>query len=193
MLHEKRNNEIITDDFLKVKSVMSEKSPRGFIGEVFDTSINPINGERTPLHHGFNLVVSSCSTLIAMLMKGETNNGIQYLAVGSGSDNWDDDALPEPTLEEVKLVNETFRKEIPSSNIVFIDEDNNVSSEPTNRIQITIVFLENEANGQLRELGFFGGDATTEKDTGVMINHKIHSSIYKTNGMQLERIVRFTF
>lgn len=162
-------------------------------GEVWDYAIDSKTGERKLIHHGYNLVVDSCSKLIAALMLGNGYKGVQYFAVGKGSPNWANEAPPSPSATAVKLVAETFRKEIPRDGICFIDFANKVSTTPTNRIQIKVTFEENEANGELRELGIFGGNATKTANSGVMVNCKIHPLICKTTGMKLERIIRFTF
>ena len=192
MYLEQFNTETKINEKATCKTAYGEKHNHKFIGEVTDVFINPATGERTPVHHGFNLVVDDCSVIIAMLMKGE-GTPLQYMAVGTGSTNWDNDNLPEPEATDVKLLNETFRKAVQSSDIKFIDDDNNVSTTPTNRIQVTVTFLEDEANGELREMGFFSCGATADKNTGHLVNRKIHPIIYKTTGMQLERTVRFTF
>lgn len=167
---------------------------RKYKGEVLDYAVDPKTGERKLIHHGHNIVVDSASTLIACLMKGQSGmGGIQYFAVGRGSSNWSNEQPPMPDAVTSRLVAESFRKKIKPENIVFITTDNEVSETPTNRLQITVMFEEEEANGELRELGIFGGNATAMKDSGLMINCKIHPLIYKTNGMKLERIIRFTF
>lgn len=163
-------------------------------GEVWDYGIDSVTGERTLLHHGHNLVVDSASILIACLMKGKEGiGGVKYFAVGKGSSNWSNEAPPLPDAPTSHLVAETYRKVINPADVVFIDAANEVSQSPTNRIQITVTFNENEANGELREIGIFGGDATDKADSGIMVNCKYHPLIYKTTGMKLERIVRFTF
>lgn len=159
-------------------------------GEVVDVMINPITGERTEVGHYHNLIVDTCSILIAGLMKGDLQP-LQYIAVGSGSSSWNNESLPNPLPTDTKLLAEVFRKQI--AGVDYIDTNNVVTTTKTNKIQIKVLFLENEANGELRELGVFGGNATTTKDTGIMVNRKIHPLIYKTSGMQLERTIRFTF
>lgn len=165
---------------------------RKFIGEVTDRLIDAKTGELIEERVYNNLVVDSCSVLIAGLMKGALN-GVQYFAVGSGSASWNNASLPSPATTDTKLLNETYRKAITGSDIKFIDANNVESSSPTNRLQITVTFNESEANGELRELGLFGGNASSTKNSGYMLNRKIHALIYKTSGMKLERIIRFTF
>ena len=95
-------------------------------------------------------------------------------------------------IREVK-VNETYRKAITPENITFIDADNTPTSEVTNKLQVSVTFNEDEANGELREFALFGGKATDSLNSGLMVNHKIHPIIFKTDGMILERLIRLTF
>lgn len=160
--------------------------------EVIDT-ITYADGKQEVRRY-FNTVVNDCSKLIACLMKGQSGySGIKYWAVGSGNPNMSNTNPDTPSVTDTKLQAETFRKAIDPANIVFLDGSNNVSATPTNKLQISITFLENEANGELREFGLFGGDATSNKDTGIMINRKIHPLIYKTSGMRLDRVIRISF
>lgn len=174
------------------QTVNYEAMPRRIIGEVTDRLIDAKTGKVMDERVYQNLVVDTCSTLIAGLMKGAMS-GVQYFAVGSGSSSWQNESLPSPSATDAKLLSETYRKAITSNDISFIDSSNEESTTPTNRLQIKVTFNENEANGELRELGIFGGNATATKDSGYMLNRKIHALIYKTSGMKLERIIRFTF
>lgn len=149
---------------------------------------------RKEVREYFNTVVDDCSRLIASLMKRQAGHtGIAYWAVGSGAGTWDNANPPAPQESDVKLVNETFRKAIQPSDIVFLDENDAVTELVTNKIQVKVSFLEAEANGELREFGLYGGDATATKDSGIMINRKTHGLIYKTSGMMLERTIRIVF
>ena len=107
--------------------------------------------------------------------------------------SWSNDAPPSPTTGDTKLLVETFRKAINPSDIVFLDSSNQPTDTITNKLQITVLFGESEANGELREFGLFGGNATGTANSGFMINRKIHPLIYKTSGMKLERIIRIVF
>ena len=135
---------------------------RKFIGEVTDRLIDAKTGELIEERVYNNLVVDNCSVLIAGLMKGALN-GIQYFAVGSGSASWNNASLPSPATTDAKLLNETYRKAILGTDIKFIDANNVASANPTNRLEIKVTFNESEANGELRELGLFGGNATGTK------------------------------
>ena len=108
---------------------------------------------------------------------------------------WPPDSItpPSPTTGDTKLLVETFRKAINPSDIVFLDSSNQPTDTITNKLQITVLFTESEANGELREFGLFGGNATSTANSGFMINRKIHPLIYKTSGMKLERIIRIVF
>lgn len=136
-----------------------------------------------------NTIMSDISKLITCLMKKESGYlGISYWAVGSGISDWDSN-LPEPDVSTHQLVSEYYRKSIPSENIVFLDDNNEITESITNKIQITLDFLPDEANGELREMALFGGDASSTTNSGIMLNHKIHPLISKTTGTQLTRII----
>ena len=149
---------------------------------------------RVEVRNYVNTVVDDCSRLIASLMKGQSGyKGITYWAVGSGAGTWDNANPPAPSVGDTKLFNETFRKAIQPSDIVFLDANDNVTELITNKLQIKVLFTEEEANGELREFGLFGGDATSNRNSGIMINRKTHGLIYKTSGMTLERTIRIVF
>lgn len=149
---------------------------------------------RVEVRNYVNTVVDDCSRLIASLMKGQAGyKGITYWAVGSGANTWDNANPPAPAVGDTKLLNETFRKAVQPSDIVFLDANDKVTSSVTNKLQIKVVFTEEEANGELREFGLFGGDATSNRNSGIMINRKTHGLIYKTSGMTLERTIRIVF
>lgn len=169
-----------------------EEMNRCFIGEVTDT-IHHADG-RVEVKEYRNTIVNSIGKLISCLFKAQAGySGIQYWAVGSGSDGWDNVNPPVAQVTDVGCTNEIGRKAIPSSNIVFLDNNNSVSQTPTNRIQITLTFGENDCNGVWREFAIFGGNATTTPNSGIAINHKTHAIMVKTNTMVVERQIRFTF
>ncbi|MBO8161166.1 MAG: hypothetical protein H0Z24_05970 [Thermosipho sp. (in: Bacteria)] len=171
-----------------------EKLNPKFKGEVTDVLINTKTGEKKVLWTSKNVVVDDFSKLIAALVKNESGySGALYWAVGSGSDSWDDSNPPLPSVTDTKLTSETYRKAITADDMAFLDDNGNETATITNKLQIKVTFTETEANGALREFGIFGGNATSTKDSGIMINHKIHPLIYKTSDMILERTIRFTF
>ena len=142
----------------------------------------------------YNIVVESLSIVIACLLKRASGyTGITYLALGSGSVDWPEDAPPSPEDSDTSLEVETYRKAITLSDIVFIDVNNAVSETPTGRLQVTVAFSELEANGKLLEFGLFAGNATATTNSGYMINHKTHPIITKTEDVKLEYTIRLTF
>lgn len=194
MLTDKYSNRPLEQkDSLEVSfPTSSENYHRHNHWEVIDTLIYTDGRKEVRKYH--NLVVDNCSKLLASLMLNKSGfKGISYWAVGSGDKSWNNDELPSPLVTDTKLTKETFRKAIPSENIIFLNEHNEPSEEVTNKIQVSIEFTEEEANGELREFSLWGGDATGTKDSGIMINRKIHPLITKTNGMKLKRVIRITF
>lgn len=134
---------------------------------------------------GHNLVVKGIEKLIMCLLKNQSNyEGIQYWAVGSGSSN-------SPSKNDVKLESEIGRVPISASEIVFMN-GSSVSSTPTKVLRITHTFGENDCNGSWKEFGIFGGNATTTKDSGIMIDRKTHDVLTKTSDIEVKRIMTFT-
>ena len=194
IIEERLNKDICETDLMSIKEPVNNEGYNLIRHwEVIDTITNVETGEKeTRTYH--NTVVNTCSNLIACLMKGQSGySGIQYWAVGSGNPNMSNTNPDTPNVADTKLQAETFRKAIKPSDITFLDSGNSPTETITNKIQISITFLESEANGELREFGLFGGVATGTKDSGIMINRKIHPLIYKTSGMRLDRIIRITF
>ena len=141
---------------------------------------------------GHNLVVNSFLKLVMCLLKQENGySGITYWAVGSGASSWDSNQ-PTPAVGDTKLTAELGRKPIDKSNIVFLNSNYEVSSTPTNIIRISHTFGAEDCNGVWREFAIFGGNATSEKDTGIMINKRHHAILTKTNEMSVERVMIFT-
>lgn len=140
-----------------------------------------------------NLVVDSVLNLFTSLLKNELNyEGIKYWAVGQGLASWDS-SLPEPSPSNTKLVNEIGRVEIVSSEIKYLDGSGNYTDSPTNKIEISHTFGENECNGTWREFGIFGGNASTTKDSGIMIDKINHKILTKTDTIEVKRTLRITF
>lgn len=159
-------------------------------GEIIDT-IHYKDG-RVEKRVGHNLVVNNFLKLVMSLLKGETGyKGIQYWAVGSGASSWDN-SMPSPSIDSTKLTAELGRVTITAGEIKFLTPEYEVSSVPTNIIQITHTFGPSDCNGVWREFGIFGGNATATKDSGLMINKRHHAIITKTEEMTIERVMRFT-
>lgn len=141
---------------------------------------------------GHNLVVNDFLKLVMSLLKGETGyKGVQYWAIGSGASSWDSN-MPSPAIDATKLTSELGRVAISAGEIKFLTPEYEVTNTPTNIIQITHTFGPSDCNGVWREFGLFGGNATTAKDSGIMINKRHHAVLTKTEEMTIERVMRFT-
>jgi len=141
-----------------------------------------------------NTIVDDIGKLVACFMKGQSGyGGIGYWVVGSGLDAWDDVTPPSPTTGDHGVLTEIGRKQIAPSNMSFIDANGNITTSITNRILIDLTFGNSECNGKWREFSIMGGNATATVGTGLAVNHKTHGLIVKTDQMQIERQIRFTF
>lgn len=140
-----------------------------------------------------NTVVNSFKKIMGALIKGEEDffNNVWW-EVGSGSTEWDDNNLPNPTKEDSKLLKPLFRKKISPEAIQYVDSKGEISSEITNKVSMGVTFEAGEANGHLREFSIYlGGDSNLS--SGLPINRKIHGTIFKTEGIKLTRRIEFTF
>jgi len=137
-----------------------------------------------------NTIVNGFNKAIAYAFSGM--GGLTYWAVGSGESSWDSNQ-PTPSATDTQLTNEIGRKVIPASSFAFLDRDGQVTNTPTNVLQITLTFGANECNGNWREFAIYGGNATNQLGSGVMINHKIHTLQTKTTSVQIQRQIKFTF
>lgn len=141
---------------------------------------------------GHNLVVNSIVKLLMCLLKKHSGySGIQYWAVGSGASSWDSTPVS-PVADANSLTSEIGRVAISPEEIKFLDSNYEESSTPTNIIQISHTFNSEDCNGTWREFGLFGGNATSTKGSGIMINKRHHSVLTKTEEMTVERIMIFT-
>jgi hypothetical protein len=150
-------------------------------------------GELVHSYQKSNIIVNTASILIARLLKdnAEPANGISYLAVGSGNPSWQLLDPPAPTTSQTRLENEFYRKAIDLS--TFVDPDTGEPTETqTNIVDYSVSFGEAEAVGPIMELSLFGGGATTELNSGTMVNWRTFPVISKTNTMTLTVIFRIT-
>lgn len=195
MFNESAKRKVQSADVANINMIDEEVvGGHSFKGEVFDT-IYHVDGTIEKRERSFNIVVDSISTLIGALIKSHNgyNAGTLYWAVGQGAATWDETPYT-PVSSAKKLTKEVFRKAIPAENRYFVDASGVRTETVTNRVQFDISFESTEANGfSLREFGIFGGNATDTANSGIMINHKVHSRIDKVEGMRIERSVRFTF
>lgn len=157
--------------------------------------------EVTPVER--NMVVNDAYKVIAACMKQDpAYSGFLWWAVGDGgvdsSTEWDNgvaNGTITPERTDTRLAREVYRKLILPEDISFIDNRGEPSLSITNRLQIRMVFEEDEPGGTviLREWGIFGADATEAPNSGLLINRKVHPSYEKTEIAKLERVLRFTF
>lgn len=150
------------------------------------------NGVLVDTRVGHNLIVDSFLKLVMCLLKRQSGyTGIQYWAVGSGSDSWDSN-MPSPEAGATRLTKEIGRVAISPSEVTFLNDNYEETSSPTNIIQIRHTFGTNDCNGVWREFGIFGGNATNSSNSGILINKRHHAILTKTEEMTVERTMRFT-
>jgi phage tail-like protein len=119
-------------------------------------------------------------------ISGQLSSNI-YHAFGTGNEAWDDQ-LPQPPTSQTELVNEIYRCK-PDS-IVYLDENDQVTTTPTNRIRVLSILDNNEPDidgHYIREQGLFGEDGNTL--LGV-VNHK---GQWKGNGYRIWKQIELTF
>jgi len=144
-----------------------------------------------------NLIVQNCNVLLAVLMKRhEAMQGLLYWAIGKGVPDWDTNS-PNPVSTTSMLNNEVARQAIAAEQIVYINDANTPTENPTTRLEVTMEFkgedVVTSGSLSLREFGLFGGDASEIKDSGFMIDYVIHPRIDITPGVKLIRKLRLTF
>lgn len=160
-------------------------------GEYTDT-IRYANGD-VEVVKGENLIVDGLLRLVTTLLGVKSGyTGLKYWAVGQGNSSWDT-STPDALTTDTELTNEIGRKQISASDMTWVTSNGSDSSTPTNRLKVRVTFGANECVGTWREFGLFGGNATDSRNSGIMINHKNHSVITKTNEMEIEREIIFTF
>lgn len=177
------------DSFTGVKMLENNLISFEMSGEVID-NIYDNRGNLIEKRIGHNIIVNSFLNLVMLLLKDNGTSGIQYWAIGGGSTLWDSNSQL-PTSQETRLTNEIGRALINPDEITFLTPTFELSSVPTNIIQIKHTFGTNDCNGEWREFGIFGGNATAAANSGILINKKHHKVINKTSEMSIERIMRF--
>ena len=172
------------------ETIFDAKFPRG---EHRDILIGPHGNViwARPWQH--NLIVDELRKLLAALMKGDMQaSPLSFWAIGTGLETWDDGPLPsdDERITKTKLYSETSRK--PIENITFLNGDF------TNQLGINIQFTLDDISGdvenaRLREFGLFAGGKADERDSGILVNHRIHPRIDLQEGLTLDRTLRLTF
>lgn len=175
-------------------SIREEENTSPLKGELFLKAYEMADGGRLVYdYYRGNIIVNTASILIARLLKdsSEPTNGISYLAVGSGSGEWNLFDPPAPTTSKTYLENEFYRKSIDVSTFVH-PETGEPTNAYTNIVDYAVTFGEGEAVGPIVEMGLFGGDATAELQSGTMINWRTFPVINKTSTMSVTVIFRIT-
>jgi hypothetical protein len=182
-------------NMFKLNSSMREKENfHGLKGELILKAYDMAqDGKLVYQYHHSNIIVNTASILIARLLKdsSEPQNGISFLAIGSGSGEWDLFDPPAPTTSKTFLENEFYRKSIDVSTFVH-PETGEPTNAYTNIVDYAVTFGEGEAVGPIVEMGLFGGDATAEINSGTMINWRTFPVINKTSTMSVTVIFRIT-
>lgn len=134
-----------------------EENARGPRGDVFFT-LEHRDG-RVEKRSVRNVITKDFSILMARLAKDplEPGHGVYALAVGEGAAGWDIQNPEAATPDQRSLHNEIGRKTF--SETAFIDNGGNPVDRPTNVVDFTAIFGENEAVGPIVEMGLVGGDA----------------------------------
>ena len=170
---------------------MKENTNIKITGQITDKIIHLDTGE-VEVREGHNIVVNTFTKLVMSLLGRTTGyKGITYWAVGSGLPAWD--SVPvSPTLSESTLTAEVGRKIIEPTNMTFLDADGKTSETPTNILRVNVTFDASECNGIWREFGLFGGNATAELNSGILVDKRHHEVITKTDNIAIERTIVFT-
>jgi hypothetical protein len=172
-------------------AIKERETYKGMRGELFLRAYE--GGIQVYDYHKSNIIVNTASILIARLLKdnSEPNNGISFLAIGSGNGEWDPFDPPAPTTSQTRLENEYYRKAIDLAAYVH-PETGEPTTVYTNIVDYSVTFGEGEAVGPIMEMGLFGGDATSEIGSGTMVNWRTFPVINKTSTMTVTVIFRIT-
>ena len=148
-----------------------------------------------------NLIVNGLRCLLAALVMGDSKvSPLSHWAVGSGEETWDQNQGSQPLEEDrrnrTELFEETARIAIsPDRGISFLSDEKTPTSDRTERLEIVINLTAEQIKGEnklLREFGLFAG-GTSDLNSGILINHRIHPRIDMKHGFTLQRTLRLTF
>lgn len=145
-----------------------------------------------------NTIVNTCRVLLAGFIKNEPSDGIQHLAVGQGSADWDSGGAPAPDPATTIALEDEYDPPIAEANldIVYLDDNDLEVATPTSRLQITAMLEPGYPaptapliSYPLREFGLFGHFDGAE----YMINNVRHPVIHKDASATLIRVIRLYF
>jgi hypothetical protein len=165
-------------------------------GIYYDRLVRP-DGLFTDCGWCSNIIVDRCRYLLAAFMKGDTSSGIQLLKIGQGLEEWDGmpPASPVPTIEQLTDTS-PVDVAITSSQIEYLDTEDNPTAGPTQRLSIAITLgpgvppvASGEADYPMREFGLFGLFGSEE----YMIDYVRHPVIRKQAGDTMDRTIRLMF
>ena len=145
-----------------------------------------------------NTIMDRCRMLLAGFMKNDPANGVAYLAVGQGLEEWDgkpaEDYAPDPTTT-TDLENR-YEPAISDLELLYLDASDNPVVYPTRGLQITATLNPgyptpptSQGTYPLREFGLFGSISETD----YMINCIRHPVIHKGESSTLIRVIRLYF
>jgi len=145
-----------------------------------------------------NLITGLLTNSSGMTSPPVANLGaISFLALGSGQSTWDADPsnVVKPTTQTT-LETETFRFSLSPNDFVFLNSSSGATLSPqalSSRFKVSYTLGTADANGDLREFGLFGGDATSTLDSGIMFNWITHPLIQKDNTLTIQRTIDIAF
>ena len=153
-----------------------------------------------------NMIVLRCRKLLAAFMKGDADEsplGIQSLKFGRGDQSWDAPPLlkpnPDTTTQLTDINPFVIKKE--DLKLRYLNEQNEFSSSPTNRLEVVAVIGPGQPDAQsglpspypIREFGLFGQLTVGTKTLDYMIDYVRHPLIEKDIAVTLERRVQLIF
>jgi hypothetical protein len=151
----------------------------------YDKNGNIVEVVTTPIKN--NIIVNTISTLMAGLFTGQYQTDYFFYAIGTGTQGM--------SINVTGLVAEYTRQQ---ATVGFIDNNNNPSSTPTNRVIIAANWPAGTiATGSnvviLTEFGIFGGTGANAANGGLEVNYVSHSPISIDSSTSISRSVYFTF
>lgn len=150
-----------------------------------------------------NEIVEDYGVFLAALMKKDLNDvGIEYMAVGGGSEGAA--SFKERVTSFFKSESTdiwVWAKEIDAVNdIKYLDEDGKEIADTTiktNKLKIDVEFSKDEPSSDktlvFKEFALLGIDNSHDTDTMFLINYVNHGEITKDTNMVLTRTVNLTF
>jgi hypothetical protein len=145
-----------------------------------------------------NIIVDQCRQLLAGFMKGDSANGVQYIALGRGDVSWDEAMPVPPQMSTESLIDpapETIAITDAEMSIDFVDSSGVVTVTPSNRIQVSITVagsnlpIVGDETFPLREFGLFGLLVPDD----YMIDYVRHPVIHIGSADTLVRRVKLVF